>query len=117
MLLTTYSATFSQQSEDSISTNSATDYHQSLDNIFIGLCATVAYAEDPVVISSTLTTINIDKRVTENTESLVYEVTCKNCTSFITHPAHVRLINFLLLTRMIPIFVGTNRCRLLDKLL
>lgn len=96
MLLTTYSATFSQQSEDSISTNSATDYHQSLDNIFIGLCATVTYAEDPVVISSTLTTINIDKRVTENTESLVYDVTCKNCTSFITHPAHVRLINFLL---------------------
>ncbi|CAG2232790.1 unnamed protein product [Mytilus edulis] len=89
VLLTTYSATFSQQSEDSISTNSATDYHQSLDNIFIGLCATVAYAEDPVVISSTLTTINIDKRVTENTESLVYDVTCKNCTSFITHPAHV----------------------------
>ncbi|XP_052059745.1 uncharacterized protein LOC127700354 [Mytilus californianus] len=89
VLLTTYSATFSQQSEDSISTNSATNYLQALDNMFIGLCATVSYAEDPVVISSELTTVNIDKRVAQNTASIVYDVTCNNCTSFIAYPAEV----------------------------
>lgn len=87
--MTTYSATFATQSEDGITADSANQYLEALDNIFIGICATVSYAEEAVVIKSSLATLSINKRTVENTGSNVYDVTCKNCSQYITHPAKV----------------------------
>lgn len=94
IILTTYSFTFSSQQEESISTSSANDFLKALDNIFIGACATVSYAEDTTSIRSGLVTVNVDKRATENTATTIYDVSCSNC-SEITYPANVRSLKFI----------------------
>jgi hypothetical protein len=45
-----------------------------------GLCAGITYAEDGVVVNNDVTTLRVQKRMTETLAEEVIPVTCENCT-------------------------------------
>ncbi|XP_062615785.1 uncharacterized protein LOC134277467 [Saccostrea cucullata] len=79
-ILTSYSLLHMGKSEDQITTEEAEDYLTALDNIKIGVCAGITYAEDAIVVDNELTTLRVQKTTTATLATEMITVTCENCT-------------------------------------